>query len=230
MRRALLGLAVGALFLAAPLAAERESWSADFDGSALDGWHLPIPADWRRADSGGSGVLRLEKGDRIGNPRRPVKFALFEPGCVTDFELDVRMRRFGRSLLIAFGFQDRAHFYYAHLSSDDGTHRVHNGIFKVDGGERFRIGGERSAPALPTEDWHQIRVVRDAASGEIEVYADDDPKPRFSVVDGSFRHGWVGLGSFNETGEFDDFRLRGVPSNECRPERISPLIRASLGL
>lgn len=223
MRTALAGFIMGALFLAASLAAEQARWSDDFSGPKLDGWHLPLPADWSRVDSGGSGVLRLEKGEPIGNPRRPVKFALFEPGCVSDFEVETRIRRFGRSMLVAFGFQDRAHFYYAHVSGDDGSHRVHNGIFKVDGGERFRIAGEGSAAALPTEDWHRIRVVREAASGKIEVYADDDPKPRFAVVDESFRYGWVGLGSFNETGEFDDFELRGVVSKECRPELISPL-------
>lgn len=211
---------ISLLMLAAPaLGAE---WFVDFE-KGLDGWHLPLPEDWAPADDNGNQVLRLEKPGPFGDPRRPVKFALYEPGCVSDFELEVKVRRREKSLVIAFGFQDRAHFYYAHISRDDGSHQVHNGLFKVAGGERYRIAGSGSAPVLPSEDWHRIRVRRETASGKIEVYADDDPKPRFEVVDKSYAYGWIGLGSFDETGDFDDFRLVGEPSRECRPETISPL-------
>ena len=133
------------------------------------------------------------------------------------------MRRKQKSLIVVFGYQDRSRFYYAHLSSDDGNHSVHNGLFKVHGGQRYRIAGLGSAPALPTEDWHRVRVVRNTAEGKIELFMDDDAQPRFEVIDPSFRYGRVGLGSFDETGDFDDFRLKGAESQDCRSDDISPL-------
>ncbi len=46
--------------------------------------------------------------------------------------------------------------------------------------------------------------------------ADDDPEPRFGRLDTAFRWGRVGLGSFDETGDFDDLRIEGEPRSECR--------------
>jgi len=216
-------LMIAVLLLCVPLFGGDASWSVDFENADLSDWHLPIPSHWEHAEKGGNGFLRLATEGPVGDPRRPVKFALWKPGCVSDFELEVKARRPGKSLLVAFGFQDRLHYYYAHISSDHGNVRVHNGLLKVNGGERYRIGGAGTAPALPTSDWHHIRVVRRVEVGSIEVFVDDEAKPRFSVVAKDYSYGWVGLGSFNETGDFDDFKLSGAASDKCRPERISPL-------
>ncbi len=211
------------------LAAAQAHWFVDFDSGGLEGWHLPIPEHWQLADSGGNRMLRLVQGGPIGEaPRRPVKFALFKPGCVTDFELQVKLRRDAiqeseADLLVAFGYQDRLHFYYAHLSSDNGDIGHHNGIFKVDGGDRTRIAGKGSKPALPDQQWRRIKIVRTTDSGRMEVFVDGEAEPRFHATDGSFRYGLVGIGSFNDSGSFDDFRLSGNRSDECRLDRLSPL-------
>jgi len=212
------------LLLAGPvLVAADARWSVDFENGDLSEWHVPLPDDWKVAAEGGNRFLRLVKSGPVGEPRRPTKFALFSPGCVSDFEAEVRMRRAGKSLLIAFGFQDRAHFYYAHLSADDGNTRVHNGLFKVNGGIRYRIGGSGSKPVLPTQGWHRVKVARKVADGSIDVFVDGESAARFSVVDADYKYGWVGLGSFDETGDFDDFRLSGAASGECDAGKISPL-------
>ena len=213
-----------AILLCANIAWAGESgWLIDFEKGGLKGWHVTLPGHWELAVENGNHFLRLAKAGPVGEPRRPVKFALWEPGCVGDFEVTVKARRKGKSLLVAFGFQDRLHFYYAHVSLDDGDYRVHNGILKVDGSERYRIGGTGAKPALPTTGWHTVRVVRKSGPGSIEVYIDGEDQARFHAVDKSFAYGWVGVGSFNETGDFDDFLLRGTPSRECDPSSISPL-------
>ena len=197
-------------------------WSVDFS-QGTDGWLVPRPSEWATPTEGENRFLRLVEPGPIGEPRRPVKFAVFEEACVGDFDASVRVRRKEKSLIVVFGYQDRAHFYYAHLSSDDGDHSVHNGIFKVQGGSRYRIAGLGSAPALPEPEWTSIRIQRTVADGKIEVWAGDDPEPRFSVVDPSFRFGRLGLGSFDETGDFDDFKLTGEPSDACPSQDLSPL-------
>jgi hypothetical protein len=69
---------------------------------------------------------------------------------------------------------------------------------------------------LPDKDWHKIRVQRDVPSGSIEVFVDADPSPRFSVVDHTFNCGQVGMGSFDETGDFTDVRLTSGDAS-CQP-------------
>lgn len=223
-------LAAGLLVVAGPLAAAGEGrWSADFEDGSLDGWSLAVPADWKVAANGGNRVLRLDKAGPVGaNPRRPVKMALWKPGCVASFDLEVRVKRDPilakeSDVLLIFGFQDKLHFYYAHLSSDDGNVAVHNGLFRVNGGDRERIAGTGARPVLPDENWHRIRVTRNAQSGEIKLFVDSDAEPRFQVTDRTHGFGLVGVGSFDNTGEFDDLRLRGTPSAECRADQLQTL-------
>lgn len=200
------------------LAAASIQRSMDFESGDLSAWTLPKPADWEIGVEGGNHFLHMTRAGEIGEPRRPLQYAILKDSCVGDFTLDVKTRRTGasKSVLVTFGYQDTLHFYYAHLSSDDGNVRVHNGLFKVDGGERFRIAGTGSAPVLPDAGWRRIRIVRDVSTGKIDVFAGSDPQPRFHFVDRSFRWGRIGLGSFNETGDFDDLHIQGQSSNECR--------------
>jgi hypothetical protein len=118
---------------------------------------------------------------------------------------------------MVFNYVDTLHFYYTHLSVDPGAKvDVHNGIFIVDGGPRRRIAGKEAAPVLPDQDWHTVRVQRDIQSGSIEVFVDADPSPRFSVIDSTFNCGQVGLGSFDETGDFTDIRFTSNDAG-CEP-------------
>ena len=47
-------------------------------------------------------------------------------------------------------------------------------------------------------------------SGEIEVYFDDMQTPVMKAVDTTFGTGRIGVGSFDDTGDFDTIRLYGV--------------------
>ena len=210
----------------ASAAPDEGRWAADFENGSLGDWHLAVPADWKIVASGGNHVLRLDKAGPVGaNPRRPVKFALWKPGCVGSFDLELRLKRDPiqqneGDVLVIFGFQDDLHFYYAHLSSDDGNVAVHNGLFRVNGGDRERIAGTGARPALPDENWHRARLSRKAQSGEIQLFLDDDAEPRFQVADRTHAYGLVGVGSFDNTGEFDDLHLTGTASAECLPDPI----------
>ena len=223
------------LVLAAPaLLAGGANWTIDFENSSLDGWYLPDREVWTIKSESGNHVLHLSEGGLMGkNPRRPVRFAVFQPGCVGSFDLRVRLRKDPKQgesdLLIAFGFQDRLHFYYAHLSNDDRNPRAHNGLFKVDDADRLRIAGLGAKPALSDAEWHDVQIERNTESGSIRVFMDKQPAPIFQVIDKSIAHGLVGFGSFNDTGVFDDIVLTGAPSDKCGgpvntldPPEISP--------
>ena len=159
----------------------RVTFREDFTSGSLDAWQFPFPEDW--------GILP---------DVQPGVYAL----VVTN------VRREGRSMIVVFDYVDTLHFYYAHLSQDPGAQQpVHNGIFIVNGEPRKRISATEVRPALPDPKWHQVRLVRNAITGSINVYMDGQPDPLFSVHDDMFVCGQIGLGSFDETGDFTDVKL-----------------------
>ena len=189
----------------------------NFSSGALDRWQFPYPEDWVIRTEGPLHFLHMLRSREPLAPRRPMQFALLKGMNARSFTFQARVRRAQSSLLMVFNYVDTLHFYYAHLSVDPGAKvDVHNGIFIVDGGPRHRITGMDAAPVLPDKDWHKIRIQRDIQSGSIEVFVDADSSPRFSVIDSSFNCGQVGLGSFDETGDFADVRLTSEDAG-CQP-------------
>lgn len=215
-----------ALSAAAPVAAGpkeaiprqgRISFYDDFERGSLAAWQMPHPEDWEILTDDHNHFLHMKRGREPGVPRRPLQFALLKDTRVGSFDFRARVRRQGRSMIVVFNYVDTLHFYYAHLSVDQGTKvPVHNGIFIVNGEARKRIAGLEAAPALPDRAWHRVRIIRDTRSGSIEVFMDDQRRPLFSVVDRTFTCGQVGIGSFNETGDFDDVKVESRDAG-CKP-------------
>jgi hypothetical protein len=213
------GLAAGVLILSSQaLAAGRQMHiHCNFTPKERSEWQFPHPADWEIKSEGGIHYLHMVRPAEPGVPRRPLQFARLRNVNLGSFDLHVRVRRYGSSLIVVFNYVDTLHFYYAHISRDLGTKQpVHNGIFLVDGAPRRRIAGTQAQPALPDTNWHSIRIVRNVRTGLIDVYSDVQKKPLFSVVDKTFQCGQVGLGSFDETGDFTDFDLRSDDGG-CTP-------------
>jgi hypothetical protein len=189
----------------------------DLSSGRLDAWQFPFPEDWVVKKEGPLHFLHMLRNREPLVPRRPQQFARIKNINVGSFRLETRLRRQDSSLLIAFNYIDTLHFYYTHLSVDTGAKvDVHNGIFIVNGAARRRIAGLEATPALPDKSWHQVRVERDVNSGSIKVFVDDDSQPRFSTIDTTFKCGQVGLGSFDETGDFTDVELWSKDAG-CRP-------------
>jgi hypothetical protein len=181
----------------------------NFDKGSLNAWQMPFPQDWEILQQGNLHYLHMKRPRDPGVPRRPLQFARLKGVKVGSFTLDVNVRRIGHSMIVVFNYVDTLHFYYVHLSENTGKQiSVHNGIFIVNGKPRYRIAGLDAAPALPDRSWHHVRIVRNVRTGSIQVFLDKETKPRFSVIDHTFTCGQVGLGSFDETGDFARFRLR----------------------
>ncbi len=192
-------------------------FSDDFERGGLDAWQLPHAEDWEILAANGNHYLHMIRARDPGEPRRPLQFALLKNVKVGSFDFRARVRREGRSMIVVFNYVDSLHFYYTHVSMDSGQKQpVHNGIFLVNDGPRVRIAGIDAPPALPDTAWHRIRVRRDVSSGRIDVWSDVQDQPLFTVVDRHFTSGQIGIGSFDETGDFDDVELTSEDGG-CSP-------------
>lgn len=199
-------------------ALHRLSFHCNFSPKELNEWIFPHAEDWVSKTEDGRTYMHMLRPRDPGVPRRPLQFARLKNVNAGSFDLSVNVRRQGSSMIIVFNYVDTLHFYYTHISRDRGTIQpVHNGIFLVDGGPRRRIAGTQAQPALPDTKWHTIRVVRNAKTGLIEVFSDVQKKPLFSVVDHHFTCGQIGLGSFDETGDFADLKIHSSDTG-CTPQ------------
>jgi hypothetical protein len=225
-RIAIPSILLAAIFIAAfPFQASAQpvshsiQFTDNFSSRTLDHWQFPYPEDWVIGTEGKLHFLHMLRDREPLEPRRPVQFALLKGVNVGSFTLQTRVRREKHSVMIVFNYVDSLHFYYTHLSVDPGKKvDVHNGIFIIDGGPRRRIAGMEASPVLPDKNWHTIRVERDIHSGSIKVFVDAEHSPRFSVVDHTFTCGQIGLGSFDETGDFTDVRLTSHDAG-CQPTK-----------
>ena len=185
----------------------------DFEKGA-DRWTPTDPAAWRVDRADGKSIYNLHADSDFKPPHTsPFNRALLKDIIVSDFELTADVRStipdYGhRDVCIFFGYQDPAHFYYAHLGKRTDDHA--NQIFIVDGRPRVKIS-EKTTDGTPwTDEWHKVRVVRRAKSGTIEIYFDDMKTPVMTATNKRFVQGQIGIGSFDDTAEWDDIELRGV--------------------
>jgi len=189
----------------------------DFENGRADGWRPRDPAHWRVAGTGGNRFYELTAAGEAGKVRAPTSWSLLEGHEVSSFEFSGRFQcdtdpsNNKRDMCVFFGYQDPVHFYYVHFagSSDD----VHNIIGLVNGADRVKINLEPAGGSvfrMIDKAWHTFKVTEDAATGDIRAFLDDMEKPILTARDRTLTHGLVGLGSFDDTGRFDDIELRGI--------------------
>ncbi len=191
--------------------------SSDFEDGKASGWQPHPPGNWQVIQLGDSMVYALTSPGEMGKVRAPTAWSLLARHDVASFVFEGRLKcdadpaNDKRDLCIFFHFQDPTHFYYVHFSasSDD----VHNIIGLVNGADRVKINEEPAGQSifrLTDKEWHLFKVVCDAPTGRIQAYLDDLNKPILIAVDRTLTNGLVGVGSFDDTGFFDDLKLWGT--------------------
>jgi hypothetical protein len=202
-------------FLSLPLAATLQA-SDTLDAFGLR-WSVPLIHDWKVEKQDGVEVLRLATARPMeSNPRRPFQYALAIGPPLSEFTLELEVRRNpakkSGALIIVYAWQDPAHFDYVHLCGDSASEQpVHNGVFHVYGGDRSRISSAKGPGALVTGDWYSVKVTWNAASGMVAAAVNGLPNPSLQAVDLSLGPGRIGIGSFFDTAEFRNLRLNSVP-------------------
>jgi hypothetical protein len=211
-------------FVVAPLAAMADEQlplilKEDFE-SGFTRWQTSDPKGtditWKIIDIGAKGNHAFRTtGKSTYKPkyRSPINIALLKDIQVTDFDLTVRVLNTNkkakghRDLCIFWGYQDPDHFYYVHMGSKPDPHACQ--IFIVNNAERTMITVDQAEGTHWDDEWHDVKVTRRVDTGAMEVYFNDMKKPYMTAKDKTFMWGQVGLGTFDDHGNFDDFELRG---------------------
>ena len=189
-------------------------------------WAPRTPAKW---EFPGDEIVLTEPGTDPGDGiRRPFEYAVLTEGeelgtfdLSAQVRLDEKASVNNRDVILVFGWQSDTEYYYAHLSKDN-TIYPHNGIFKVDGADRVRIddqwdGTIGAPPAVTDEEWHDVRLIRCADTGQVAVYLDGLSAPLMTATDTTFPSGRVGFGSFDNFGRLRDLTVTAAAVDEVAP-------------
>ena len=180
-----------------------------------DHWTATDKTAWaiRKTQSGHMTVFGLTRRQSDYQPkhRSPLNIALLNDVAVSDFVLtfDVRSTKDTgnhRDCCIFFGHQNPNQFYYAHLGAKPDP--ASGQIMIVNNAPRTPMSKNENNVGWD-DDWHRVKVTRNATSGEIKVYFDDMKKPLMSATDKTFGKGQIGIGSFDDMNDFDNIKLYG---------------------
>jgi hypothetical protein len=208
-------LVPGTLLLPVSLSAPEELpllFQDDFENGASH-WQPTDPQAWKVIQTDRGKVYSQFKQSKYEPPyRSPFNLALLKDVSVSDFVLEAKLQSTvkdypHRDMCLAFGYQNPAHFYYVHLGKKTDDHA--NQIFIVNGAPRKKISTKTSPGTNWDDGWHHVKIVRNVADGSIMVYFDDMKTPVMTATDKTFLWGRVGIGSFDDTGNWDDVKLHG---------------------
>ena len=220
---ALLVLPLAAAETEPPVVAVPPCCAVTSRAAAMDQDLFADPARWSFADKNAwkwegekTGRTLQLIAQNTGKPkyRSPFNLAWFEGREWKDFTLTVECRLTAfdagnNDLCIAFGRAAENRFYYAHLGekADEPHHQIHI----VDDADRKPITRFRT-DGTPWKEgqWHRVKIVRNTATGDIGVYFDDMEKPVLTAQDKTLEWGQIGLGSFDDLGEFRNVRIKGT--------------------
>ena len=185
----------------------------DFSKGA-DHWDPKDPSAWKvvKTDQG-SYYSQFGQSKYKGPHRSPFNMCLLKDYVVGDFILEAKLQSTAkdgphRDMCLFFGYQDPAHLYYVHMAKAMDDHA--NQIFIVNAVDRVKISTKTTKGTPWDDNWHHVKVVRTVADGRIEIYFDDMKTPIMTATDKTFTWGQVGIGSFDDTGNWKDVTLRGT--------------------
>ena len=186
---------------------------------AIGDFVLSDPSAWTVSTADGKSALELVKQSKYKPPyRSPFNIALVGGkvfgDCVIEAECLQTGKEYGhRDMVFVFGFQGVSKYYYTHIATKADDHA--NQIFIVNDAARLKISKEsNSGNNWGLNVWHKVRLERRVSDGSIKVYFDDMTKPIMTAEDRTFGPGWIGFGSFDDTGKITAIKVWGPSAEE----------------
>ena len=189
---------------------------------AISQFQMTDPKAWKFSGEEKGGALELAAQSKYKpEVRSPVNIALIKDKVFGDFVLEADFiqtgREYGhRDMCIFFGFQNPAQFYYVHIATKADPN-AHN-IFIVNQKPRTNIAKTTTGGVdWGLNIWHKVRVERKLGTGVIKVYFDDMTIPIMVAEDKTFTEGFIGFGSFDDTGKVDNIKIWGPAPGKTKP-------------
>ncbi len=190
----------------------KEVYKQDFNSEkALKDFRFTQPVKWLLSKEDKGMALEFTGiSDGYTPPfRSPHTIGLLSTLQVGSFVLEVDMLQTGREyghrdMCIIFGFNDPSHFYYTHIATamDPNAHQ----IMLVNNAPRTNISTfTTQGVAWGQNVWHKVRVERSIEEGTIKVFFDGTLVEE--AKDTTFGKGYVGFGSFDDSGKIDNIRI-----------------------
>ncbi|TVZ55991.1 hypothetical protein OD91_1268 [Lutibacter sp. Hel_I_33_5] len=189
-------------------------YSQDFESEkAIGDFKFTDDNAWKIDDSNSGKSLHLHKQSNYKpKVRSPFNIAILQKVTVGDFILEITLNQTSREynhrdLCLFFGIQNESQFYYTHIASVADKHA--NNIFLVDNNPRIKIASKTSKTINwgSKTSWHTERIERNTKEGTIKVFFDDMTHPKMEAKDTTLTYGKIGLGSFDDTGKFDNLKI-----------------------
>jgi hypothetical protein len=189
-----------------------DRWQATDPDPSQSVWEIvEVPTESRQT---GNHALRVKGASKYQPPfRSPHSIAWLKDAKLGDFEITAHVQNTNpsggehRDLCVFWGRQSPSEFYYVHFGAKPDPHACQ--IFIVNNEARKMITVDQAEGTPWTDGWHTIRVTRDGSDGTVKVYFDDMSEPQMTAQDTTFGAGEVGIGTFDDSGNFDDIVVRG---------------------
>jgi hypothetical protein len=179
-----------------------------------DNWIMTDPKAWELKKDERKSVLSLTGASNYEpSVRSPKSIAWIKNLNLSSFVLQVNVKQTGREydhrdLCFFFNKNNPSQYYYVHIASKADPHA--HSIFKVNEEPRISIVQKRTDGWKWDTKYHTVRIIRDAETGTIDVYIDDMDTPVMHTVDKTFTSGTLGIGSFDDTGNFNEVTVWGI--------------------
>ena len=182
--------------------------------SGIENWEIVDTESWTLQEHGNGKSLSITQRESEYKPkvRSPRHIALMKDVQAANFVLTFKVKSTKdtgnhRDCCVFFCYQDATNFYYVHLGAKPDPHSGQIMIVK----DAPRLALTKNEKRTPwTDDWHNVKLVRDSNRGTIEIYFDDMAKPHMTCIDKTFGRGRIGIGSFDDMNAFDQVELRGM--------------------
>lgn len=202
-------------------------YTQDFEKpESISDFRFTDPSAWTVSKDAKGGALELVKQSKYSpEVRSPVNIALLKDKLLGDFIVEADLiqtgREYGhRDMCLFFDVQSPKTFYYTHIATKADDH-AHN-IFIVNEKPRTKIAKKTTEGVnWGLEVWHKVRLERTSSDGSIKVYFDDMNQPLMVAEDKTFPNGFVGFGSFDDTGKIDNIKIWAPGVTEKKTEFYS---------
>jgi len=200
----------------------------DFEDGTADEWTPLAASRWQVLADAGSLRYFLNTSD-YDSPDgiRMGEISLSSRGPWGDFvfaclakSVDVTQGNSAADLCIAFAYQDSDSYYYINFNASPGLTQLH----RIHDGNQVTLA-TYNQPTFVDGNYHTLRVER--TGNQIRAFFDG--AQLFSVSDSFFGKGQIGLGSYNDSGYFDDVTISGDSCLEPFTDITTPLFGVEFG-